>query len=108
VQTTRAYHYRSRHRHRRRHRHWRVVILAISPLTHLNDNSALALRDVTERLHAGGRQLIVSGITRAQYKTLVHNGLLDALEPENLCPDLEFAIARGIDLLRHQAVASAA
>jgi len=28
--------------------------------------------------------------------------LLDELEAENLCPDLEFAIARGIDLLRHR------
>jgi len=81
--------------------HWRVIILAISPLTYFNENSALALRDVTERLHASGRDLIISGITRTQYKTLVQNGLLDALEAENLCPDLEFAIARGIDLLRH-------
>ena len=82
--------------------HWRVIILAVSPLTYFNENSALALRDVIERLHADGRELIISGITRAQYKTLVHNGLLDALEAENLCPDLEFAIARGIDLLRRQ------
>jgi uncharacterized membrane protein YoaK (UPF0700 family) len=82
--------------------HWRVVILAVSPLTYFNENSALALRDVIEQLHADGRELIVSGITRTQYKTLVHNGLLDALEAENLCPDLEFAIARGIDLLRHR------
>jgi uncharacterized membrane protein YoaK (UPF0700 family) len=88
--------------------HWRVIILAVSPLTYFNENSALALRDVIEQLHAGGRELIVSGITRTQYKTLVHNGLLDALDSENLCPDLEFAIARGIDLLRHPAVASAA
>jgi uncharacterized membrane protein YoaK (UPF0700 family) len=81
--------------------HWRVIILAISPLTYFNENSALGLRDVTERLHASGRDLIISGITRTQYKTLVNNGLLDELEAENLCPDLEFAIARGIDLLRH-------
>ena len=81
---------------------WRVIILAVSPLTYFNENSALALRDVTEQLHASGRDLIISGITRTQYKTLVHNGLLDALEAENLCPDLEFAIARGIDLLRHR------
>jgi hypothetical protein len=77
-------------------------------LTYFNENAALDLRDVAERLHAKGRDLIISGITRTQYKTLVHSGLLDALEPENLCPDLEFAIARGIDLLRHQAVASPA
>ena len=88
--------------------HWRVIILAVSPLTYFNENSALALRDVTERLHADGRELIISGITRTQYQTLLRNGLLDVLAAENLCPDLEFAIARGIDLLRHQPVASAA
>jgi uncharacterized membrane protein YoaK (UPF0700 family) len=84
--------------------HWKVIILAISPLTYFNENSALGLRDVTERLHANGRELIISGITRTQYKTLVRNGLLDALDAENLCPDLEFAIARGINLLRHREI----
>jgi hypothetical protein len=33
--------------------------------------------------------------------------LFDALDPESLCPDLEFAIARGIDLLRHTARSAA-
>jgi uncharacterized membrane protein YoaK (UPF0700 family) len=88
--------------------HWRVVILAVSPLTYFNENSALALRDVTQQLRAGNRELIISGITATQYKILVNNGFLDVTDAENLCPDLEFAIARGIDLLRHSPVASAA
>jgi anti-anti-sigma regulatory factor len=87
--------------------HWRVVILAISPLTYFNENSALALRDVIQQLRARHRELIISGITPTQYKALTHNGLLEVTDPENLCPDLEFAIARGIDLLRHSAIAAA-
>jgi uncharacterized membrane protein YoaK (UPF0700 family) len=88
--------------------HWRVIILAVSPLTYFNENSALALRDVTQQLRAGGRELIISGLTRTHYRILVNNGFLEVTRAENLCPDLEFAIARGIDLLRHPAVASAA
>jgi hypothetical protein len=79
--------------------HWRVVILAVSPLTYFNDNSALALRDVVEKLRASDRDLIVAGATARQYKTLTKNGILDVSDPENLCPDLEFAIARAITLL---------
>lgn len=88
--------------------HWRVVILAISPLTYFNENGALALCDAAEHLRAQHRALIISGITAAQYRTLIGGGLLEVTEPENLCPDLEFAIARGIDLLRDPALASAA
>lgn len=87
--------------------HWRVVILALSPLTYFNDNSVLALRDVIEKLREQGRELIISGVTPTQYKILARNGLFDALDPESLCPDLEFAIARGIDLLRHTARSAA-
>jgi uncharacterized membrane protein YoaK (UPF0700 family) len=79
----------------------RVIILAISPLTHFNENSALGLRDVVSTLRGEGRDLVISGITTAQYKILARNGLLDVTDAENLCPDLEFAIARGIELMRH-------
>jgi hypothetical protein len=80
---------------------WRVVILAISPLTYFNENSALALRDVIGQFKSTHRELIISGITASQYKLLDKNGVTDVTDTENLCPDLEFAIARGIDLLRH-------
>jgi uncharacterized membrane protein YoaK (UPF0700 family) len=82
--------------------HWRVIILAVSPLTYFNENSALDLRDVIGQLKARQRELVVSGITQTQYRILVANGLLDVMDSENLCPDLEFAIARGIELLRQQ------
>jgi hypothetical protein len=84
--------------------HWRVIILAVSPFTWFNENSALGLRDVIEQLRRRDRELIISGITPAQYKVLIGGGVLEVTEAENLCPDLEFAIARGIDLLRQSGV----
>jgi uncharacterized membrane protein YoaK (UPF0700 family) len=84
--------------------HWRVIILAVSPFTWFNENSALGLRDVIEQLRSRDRELIISGITPAQYKVLIGGGVLEVTEAENLCPDLEFAIARGIDLLRQSGV----
>jgi uncharacterized membrane protein YoaK (UPF0700 family)/anti-anti-sigma regulatory factor len=81
--------------------HWRVIILAVSPLTYFDENAALSLREAIERLKADERELIISGITASQYKLLARSGVLEVTDPENFCPDLEFAIARGIDLLRH-------
>jgi uncharacterized membrane protein YoaK (UPF0700 family) len=83
--------------------HWRVIILAVSPLTHFDANSVLGLCEVITQLRADRRELIVCGMTPAQYKVFIRGGLTDVAEPENLCPDLEFAIARGIELLRHLA-----
>jgi hypothetical protein len=82
--------------------HCRVIILAISPWTHFNENSALGLREVAGQLRGQERGLIISGITSLQYKVLARNGVMDAMGAENFCPDLEFAIARGIELVRHQ------
>jgi hypothetical protein len=60
---------------------------------------------VIERFKSRHRELIISGITASQYKLLYKGGVLDVTDSENLCPDLEFAIARGIDLLRHATTA---
>ena len=80
--------------------HWRVIVLAASPLTYFDTNAALNLREVVDRFHAQGRDLVISGITRPQYKTLERAGLTEVIDVENFCPDLEFAIARGIELVR--------
>jgi uncharacterized membrane protein YoaK (UPF0700 family) len=79
---------------------WRVVILAMTPLVRLTENSLLALEAAHDRLKNGGRSLIVCGITTSQYKLLDGAGLVDKLGAANVCPDLEFAVAQGIDLLR--------
>jgi uncharacterized membrane protein YoaK (UPF0700 family) len=82
--------------------HWRVIILAVSPMTYFTTNSVEDLRDVVMRMHDDDRELVVAGITPKQFKVLERGGLMNVLEAENFCPDLEFAIARGIELVRQR------
>ena len=46
------------------------------------------------------RKLIIAGITPLQYRELERLGIAKSMDIEDLCSDLEFAIARGISLLR--------
>jgi uncharacterized membrane protein YoaK (UPF0700 family) len=89
-------------------RHWRVVILAVGRLTRLDDEGAMGLREAALRLSGQGRRLIVCGVTPAQFKVLARGGVTNVLEPEDVCPDLEFAIARGILLVETAEAAKAA
>jgi uncharacterized membrane protein YoaK (UPF0700 family) len=79
--------------------HWRVIILAVSPLTHFDKEEALNLQAAAQKLRSRERDLIICGISRAQFKVLSAAGLPDALGMENFCPDLELALARGINRL---------
>jgi len=76
----------------------RVVVLAISPLTRFNSNAVLDLEAAVAKLHARSRKLIISGVTPIQFKTLNALGIARMMDVDNLCPDLEFAIARAIAL----------
>jgi uncharacterized membrane protein YoaK (UPF0700 family) len=81
-------------------RHWRVVILAISPLIRFDRNAALNLRAAAAHLKEHrGRQLVIAGITQAQYKVLAAEGITSLIDEGNLCTDIEFAVARALDLL---------
>jgi uncharacterized membrane protein YoaK (UPF0700 family)/anti-anti-sigma regulatory factor len=83
--------------------HWRVVILALSPLTKFDSESLTDLRTAAVRLKQSHRRLIISGINPAQFRLMDAVGLLDVLESADISPDLEFAIARGIDLIEQTA-----
>jgi anti-anti-sigma regulatory factor len=95
---------------------WRVVILALSPLTRFEPNSILNLEAALDSLHKQGRKLVLSGITQTQYRNLMERGIGRSMDIDNICPDLEFAVARGIDLVQtihpakndHQNAASSA
>jgi uncharacterized membrane protein YoaK (UPF0700 family) len=78
---------------------WRVVILAMTPLVRLEPNALMDLDAAYERLRGERRRLIICGITPAQYKLLDGAGLVDKLGAENVCPDLEFAVAQGVGML---------
>jgi uncharacterized membrane protein YoaK (UPF0700 family) len=80
-------------------KHWRVVILAVSPLTHFDSDSAMNLADAVQKLHATSRELIMCGVKPNQYKILNRGGLVSVLKNENFVPDIEFALARAINLL---------
>lgn len=79
---------------------WRVVILALSPLTRFDNNALLDLQSALATLNTHGRKLVLSGITPAQYRKLIEFGIGRLMDLENLAPDLEFAIARGITLMQ--------
>ena len=77
---------------------WRVVILVISPLTHFDTDTAASLLTAAKSLKSHDRTLVISGMNRAQFKALVDCGITRIIEMENFVPDLEFAIARGMNL----------
>ncbi|MBC7835050.1 MAG: DUF1275 family protein [Phycisphaerales bacterium] len=73
----------------------RVVILDLSEVTLLDANAALELRALMKQFDAQRRRLVISGINGEQYHAMRAAGAGDALDPTNVCPDLELAIARG-------------
>ncbi|HEY2589563.1 MAG TPA: DUF1275 family protein [Tepidisphaeraceae bacterium] len=81
-------------------RHWRVIVLSLSPLTRLDGNAVMNLAAAARKLQSDGRQLVLAGVTPPHYRAIEHSEVGRLIEPENLCPDLEFAIARGIELVR--------
>jgi uncharacterized membrane protein YoaK (UPF0700 family) len=78
-------------------RHWRVIVLAVSPLTHFDADEALNLLAAVQKLRAQHRDLVVCGVNRSQFKALRDAGLPVALGLENFCPDLDLAIARAMN-----------
>ncbi len=77
----------------------RVVILDLGEVTVLDVNAALELRALMKQSGARGRRMVISGITGEQYRSMRSSGAGDVLDPTNVCPDLELAIARGMVLL---------
>jgi anti-anti-sigma regulatory factor len=79
--------------------HCRVLVLAVSPLTRFDANAVMDLEAAVAKLHREKRKLILSGITTRQFKALDALGVARMMDINNLCPDLEFAIARAIVVL---------
>jgi hypothetical protein len=89
-------------------RHWRVVILAVSPLTHFDTEEALDLLAAVRKLRAEHKDLVVCGVNRPQFKVMRDAGMADALGMENFCPDLDIAVARAMNRLHELMGASLA
>jgi uncharacterized membrane protein YoaK (UPF0700 family) len=82
---------------------WRIIILVISPMTHFDSDTAASLLSAAKSLKSRNRTLLISGMNRVQFKSLVDCGLTRVIDLENFVPDLEFAVARGINLAERSA-----
>jgi uncharacterized membrane protein YoaK (UPF0700 family) len=79
--------------------HWRVVVLAVSPLTHFDIDAVADLSAAVHKLRGQRRDVVICGVNRQQYKVLSAGGLPEVLGLENFAPDLDFAIARAMNIL---------
>lgn len=77
----------------------RILLLAFSPTTRIDENSALSLRDGVEAIRASGRHLVLGGVTPVQYMALERYGVLRTIGHDDVHPDLEFAAARALTLV---------
>ncbi len=77
----------------------RVIILDIDLVKELDIDAAFELRALLTNLERQGRRLVISGVSRSQFEQLRKASIDQLLDPESVCPDLEFAIARGMNLL---------
>ena len=78
---------------------YRIIVLAVNPLTHFDANAIMDLESAIDHLHRDNKKLILAGITTRQFKALDALGVARTMDVNNLCPDLEFAIARAMVVL---------
>lgn len=76
-----------------------AVVLDLEHVSQIDANSVLELRAALTRMREQGRHLILAGLNHEQVDQLRRAGAGDALDPREVCPDLELAIARGLNLL---------
>ena len=80
-------------------KHWKVIILALAPSIHFDENSAMDLDAAVRLLHKSGRKLVLCHITPLQYKQLESLGGIESFGELNICSDIEFAVGRAYELL---------
>jgi uncharacterized membrane protein YoaK (UPF0700 family) len=78
----------------------RVVIMSLNHFMHFDAEAALDLQAAAQKLAARDRRIILSGIRDTHYDVLDRYGVTRTIDIEDLCPDLEFAVARAYSLLR--------
>lgn len=76
-----------------------VVVLDLGDITRLDSDSAFELRAALLHLSGTGRRLLIAGLSGEQFEQLRRTGVGELLDPMNVCPDLELAIARALSLL---------
>ncbi|MFO0834282.1 MAG: DUF1275 family protein [Phycisphaerales bacterium] len=79
----------------------RVLVLDLSELTRFDSDVAWELRALVKQATGRGRHVLFAGMSGVQYNAMRAGGAGDALDPNNVCPDVELAVARAIMLLEH-------
>jgi len=82
--------------------HWRVVILCLAHSLRIDANAAEDLLVAIRKLKSQGRGFVLASVTPQQYAVLEKVGIIAEIGWENLCPDLEFALSRAMDLRQPQ------
>jgi uncharacterized membrane protein YoaK (UPF0700 family)/anti-anti-sigma regulatory factor len=77
----------------------RVVILDLADVTELDNNMTMELRSVLGSMRSQGRWLLIAGLDQEHLKRLHLTGANDLVMADHICPDLELAIAHGLNLV---------
>jgi SulP family sulfate permease len=77
-----------------------VVILRLRNMTALDATGVHALEQFSERLHKGGRSLLLCGAREQPLRLLSRSDFLKELGPENLLPHVGAALARAAAIQR--------
>lgn len=75
--------------------HRRVIILVLTAQVAIDENAVQDLKLAIEKLRARGGQLILGNVTPFQFRALQQFDMIEFIGAENVCPDVEFAIAHG-------------
>ncbi len=76
-----------------------VLILRMRKVLAMDATGLNALEDLYERLHRGGRHLVLSGPHTQPLFMMDKAGFLDQLGRENVCADINLALARAREIL---------
>jgi SulP family sulfate permease len=82
-----------------------VLILKMQSVLAMDATGLNALRDIYEKLHKKGRQLILSGAHTQPLITMQNDGFVEELGEDNVCPHLESALERARVVLAEKAAA---
>src|SRR4051812_32276686 len=84
----------------------KVVVLDLAEVTALDANASLELRALVTRFQDESRELIIAGLDQARFRQIHLFDAEHVLHPDNVCPDFELAVARGLNLLEQMTTRS--
>ena len=81
----------------------KVIVLDISQVEQIEPDASFELRALLADLERKQKKLVIAGVTRSQFLQLRAAAPENVLDTDSVCPDLELAIARGLNLLSEPA-----